>query len=122
MEGKTLDRQRFVRDWFSEWRAEPPVYGWATELLFDKISNDPETAWALVLELIENAPENDALGWVGAGPLEDLLSERGADFIERVEVLARQNDRFRDCLASVWGWSRMPPEVYSRMRQSIDQA
>jgi hypothetical protein len=111
-----------VRDWFAEWRAEPPVYGWATQLLFDKISNAPETAWELVLELIERAPEDEALGLIGAGPLEDLLSEYGGDFIERVEVLARLNDRFRKCLASVWGWSRMPPEVYSRMRRSIDQA
>ena len=117
-----MDRKRFVGEWFAEWAAEPPVYGWATKLLFDKISNGPEVAWELILELIEDRPEDEALGWVAAGPLEDLLCEWGPVFIDRVEALAGSNDRFKKCLAGVWGWSRMAPDVYSRMRRSVDAA
>lgn len=92
MDSKALDRPKFVRDWFDEWAVEPPVYGWATELLDDRIDNAPEVAWQLVIDLIEKAPGDEALGWVAAGPLEDLPSRWGPDFIERLEALARSND------------------------------
>jgi hypothetical protein len=121
MESKALDRAKFVRDWFDEWAAEPPVYGWATKLLDDRIDNVPEVAWELVLDLIDKAPGDEALGWVAAGPLEDLLGGWGPDFIERVEALARSNDRFRRCLAGVWS-NRMAPDVYSRIRRLVDEA
>jgi len=114
------DRQRFVRAWFEEWSPERPVFGCATKVLVDKIASTPQVAWGLILELVESAPDDDALGWVGSGPLEDLLSEWGPDFIERVEVLTQSNDRFKRCLADVWGWSRIRPDVYARMRRSIE--
>jgi hypothetical protein len=94
MDGKDVE---FVRGWFVEWSVEPPVYGWASELLVDKISNVPEVAWQLILELIEQAPGDEALGWIAAGPLEDLLCDWGPAFIERVEALAHSNDQSGRC-------------------------
>ena len=120
MEPKILDRRKFVHKWVAEWASEPPVFGWATELLFDRVRDAPEAARELVLDLIENAPDDQALGWVAAGPLEDLLCKWGPTFIDRVEALARSNNRFKKCLTGVWGWNRMEPDIYSRMRRSID--
>jgi hypothetical protein len=115
-----VDNEKFVHDWVAEWASEPPVFGWATDLLFDEIRNAPEAAWDLILKLIGSAPDDGPLGWVAAGPLEDLLCQWGPTFIDRVEALARSDDRFRRSLTGVWGWSRMDPDVYSRMRRAVD--
>ena len=54
------------------------------------MSSDPIHAWRLTLLLIEAAPTLEALSYVAAGPLEDLLYGRGEQFIDEVERLARQ--------------------------------
>jgi hypothetical protein len=48
------------------------------------LENVPELAWELIVELIERAPSDHSLGFFAAGPLEDLPSKDGAQFIERV--------------------------------------
>ena len=113
-----LDRGRFPKAWFGEWAPDPPVFDWATELLNVAIRDQPDAAWDLILILVERAPHDDALGWVGAGPLEDLLCEHGPIFIERAEVIANGDERFRKCLSRVWGSNRMEPGVYERMCQA----
>jgi hypothetical protein len=110
-----FDRNGFLRDWFSEWAPEKPIYGWATELLVHLTEDEPEVAWGLILDLIERAPDDDALGWVAAGPLEDLLCHHGAELIDRVEALASADARFRRCLSGVWGHTRMDRGVYERI-------
>ncbi|MGH9752879.1 MAG: DUF6869 domain-containing protein, partial [Blastocatellia bacterium] len=47
------------------------------------------------------APDNAALGSIGAGPLEDLLYGNSEEFIERVEREAAVNEKFRFCLSIV---------------------
>jgi hypothetical protein len=112
-------KERFARKWFSEWRPDPPVYGRASQLLDQLITHDPERAWDLVLALVHAAPDNDALDCVAAGPLEDLLCDHGAAFIERMETTLRADAHFMNCLARVWGWSRMEPTVHARMRRIL---
>jgi len=58
----------------------------------------PERAWTLIVEIIERAPSDAALGFLAASPLEDLLSKDGPDFIERVEQRALGNAKFRRAL------------------------
>ena len=110
-----FDREGLLKDWFAEHAPDSPIYGWATELLVHVTEDEPEVAWDLVLGLVERAPEDEALGWVAAGPLEDLLCHHGPELIDRVEALARSDPRFRRCLARVWGSDRMEPSVYERM-------
>ena len=55
----------------------------------------------MLLEIVAAAP-NDQLGYIGAGPLENLLSEHSAAFGERIEAQARRDPRFREALAAVW--------------------
>jgi hypothetical protein len=110
-----FDREGFLRDWFSEWKPGKPIYGWATELLVHLIEDEPEVAWELILALIERAPEEEAIGWVAAGPLEDLLCHHGLDVIDKAETLAAADPRFKKCLAGVWGSNRMDPSVYERV-------
>ena len=62
---------------------------------------DPEQKWEFIKELIAAAPDDDALGSIGAGPLEDLLYGNSEEFIERVEREAEVNEKFRFSLSIV---------------------
>ena len=99
---------------------EGTATSWATgELDYDLAYDQPERAWPIILELVRRAPDDEITSIIAAGPLENLLCEHGPSFIERVEQQAQVNPWFRHCLAGVWGWSRMLPEVYSRMRAAV---
>jgi hypothetical protein len=110
---------RFVRKWFREWEPEPPVYGHASKLLTHLIEDRPDEAWERILALVAQARE-ESLGYVGAGPLEDLLSSHGQAFIGRVEVAAANDPRFAACLATVLGHARFEPSVYERVQQAVE--
>jgi hypothetical protein len=110
-----FDREGFLKDWFVEWAPDTPIYGWATELLVHLIDDEPDMAWDLILGLVERAPDVDALSWVAAGPLEDLLCHHGVEFIDRAEARAASNIRFKQCLAGVSDSNRMDSEVYARI-------
>jgi hypothetical protein len=64
-------------------------------------SLDAEQKWEFIKALVAAAPDKDALGSIGAGPLEDLLYGNTEDFIDRVEQEAAVNERFRFSLAIV---------------------
>jgi len=108
--------EEFPMRWFAEWAQEPPMFGPATERLVGLIEHDPQQAWAHILRLIERAPSEPLLNCVGAGPLEDLLCAHGDVFIDQVEQLAARDDRFRQCLAYVWGQTRMDADIHRRVR------
>jgi len=86
---------------------------WAWERVQDLLRNDPEVAWVVIVRLVAQA-DDDALGSVGAGPLEDLLSDHGEHFIDRVEAAARSDPRFRMILAAVWQ-AGMSPTIWERV-------
>jgi len=52
---------------------------------------------------------------LAAGPLEDLLSSFGPDYIDRVETLARDDGRFKLLLGGVWRLG-MTDDVWGRMQ------
>ena len=106
---------RFVRKWFSEWEAEPPQFGRATDILNYLIWERPDDAWVRILALIAQA-KTESLGYVGAGPLEDLLSARGSQVIASLEAEARSNPRLVECVGAVWGDHRCEPEILQRVR------
>jgi hypothetical protein len=80
---------------------DPRFSAW--EKVDDLLRRDPEAGWILTLELIAVAPDDKVLANVAAGPLEDLLKREPDRFIERVELQARRDPKFRRCLTGVWG-------------------
>ena len=62
---------------------------------------DAEPKWEFIKALVASAPDQDALGSIGAGPLEDLLYGNTEDFIDRVEQEAALNEKFRVSLRIV---------------------
>src|SRR3954468_24780931 len=74
---------------------------WSYEVMRALISDAPEIAWPILLEIIDRAPE-EALGYVAAGPLEDLINEHGFEIIDAIETEAGRNPRLRKTLVGVW--------------------
>jgi hypothetical protein len=61
-----------------------------------------EDGWLCVLEVLSRTKSEQVLGILAAGALEDLISEWGPEFIDRIEMEARQSTDFRALLFGVW--------------------
>ena len=85
----------------------------------DLVHRDPEAGWALILELIAAASDDRLLANVAAGPLEDLLVRAPEQFIERVELEARRDPKFRRCLTGVWGLSTSIQERVAKYTSTV---
>ena len=107
----------FTKRWFEEWAEES--WSWATGLLNFLLQHQPESAWLLINQLVSAAEDDDELRCVAAGPLEDLLAAYGPQFVERVEHEAKSSERFRTCLAGLWGHARFESSIYERVRRSL---
>ncbi len=76
--------------------------------------------WAVdALVLLSEMATPAQRGWVGAGPLEDLLShsDNGATVLDEVEHVARQRPAFRTALSNVWLGEDVPEEVRRRLAE-----
>src|ERR1700724_2176028 len=78
--------------------------------------SDPERAWELTLSLVAKASNPRTLSYVAAGPMEDLLNNHGSAVIDRVEIAARRDSKFRLALCDVWGTSRVAGDIFDRVR------
>ncbi len=89
---------------------------WAVMKLDDFSMLEPETAWGLILDLLRESLNDNALGCLAAGPLETLIDGHGPLFIDRIETRARHDPKFRRLLGGVWQSST--PDVWSRVEKS----
>jgi hypothetical protein len=74
----------------------------------------------LIVALIETAPDDAAIAYVGARPLEDLVHEHGDGVIDDLDRFARQSPLFGEAMASVWlAADVLDPAVERRLRTWI---
>ncbi|MDX6694467.1 MAG: hypothetical protein QOF02_2070 [Blastocatellia bacterium] len=93
----------------SNWWAIEKVIDWAV------LESEPELLWRFVLAAYQRGLPDTTTAVLAAGPLEDLLSRHGPDYIERVEELARRDARFNHLLGGVWQLE-MTDEVWERVK------
>lgn len=75
---------------------------WAWEEVEDIIhSGDLDLAWQVTLLLLSKAPD-DSLGYVAAGPLEDLIDGYGDQALDLVEGACDGDTRLQFALSGVW--------------------
>jgi hypothetical protein len=86
----------------------------SAEQLNRLVRDDPERAWLLVQEALRRSRDDRVLAFVAAGPLEDLVRLHARQFIDRIEVAARSDDRFRWALSGVW-LSDLPADLDARI-------
>ena len=118
------DRKRLVEGYIEHhtkrfvWGADnvlrqQDVNFWTWEKLDQLVRNEPETAWDIILEVMNNTEDEFTLSCLAAGALEDLIRRHGARFIDRIERQAKSDARFRELLCGVWRGST--PEVWARI-------
>ena len=88
---------------------------WAADT-HDLEHHDPETLWRLIPEILGK----DSSLWIqavlSAGPVENLLVLFGPQFIDRVEITARNDPTFAHMLGGVWHGS-MDEDIWDRLQR-----
>jgi hypothetical protein len=87
--------------------ARRPVWE-LSEMIGGGAPDDLDAAWQITVALVERAPDEGALGFVAAGPVEDLVRTRHAELGDRILEEARRNPAFRRALPGIWGWEALP--------------
>ncbi len=124
-----LATPQLVDEWlrWAAWVTDPANKGRSNSDLighfeFETLVNDqPEKAWEAVLAIASDPRAKPYLGLLAAGPLEDILADQGALFIDRVEAEARRSAAFRQLLAGVWQ-STMSQEIWLRVQACAKSA
>lgn len=103
----TTRKNDFVRSWMAiqDALAGSDTYEqnfWAHEELADLCESTPEDAWEVIVALAGAANTEPLLEAIGAGPLQDLMTQHGEEYIAQVEREAGENARFRRAMAGAW--------------------
>lgn len=102
--------------WIDEWSSDRFDLASA----FAHAMTEQPAEWVIdALVLLSEMATLDQRGWVGAGPLEDLLSHsgNGATVLDEVEHVARQRPAFRTALSNVWLTEDVPEEARHRLAE-----
>lgn len=83
--------------------ANQPI-GWNSVDIVFAITDrgDPSTVRDLLEEMARTATDQHQVELLGAGPLQDLVYDRGDEFLEMLEELVRRLPTVRSALAYVW--------------------
>jgi hypothetical protein len=101
----------------SSWFASEQT-SWAFDTVWGLTRHNPDRLWAITKALVMAAPDDATLSYIGAGPLEDLLSSYGEQFIGLIEQQAAVDAKFKFCLAGVWR-SGMSEEIWQRVTTAL---
>ena len=94
-------------------------HNYAFDCVFSMTTESAEDALAFVFVALEHARTAKQEAYLAAGALEHLLRRHGALVIDRVLGAARQDPKFRRCLAGVWGHSGMEKTVRERIDEIL---
>jgi hypothetical protein len=110
--------EEWAAAWFAEWRGNE--HGAACDFI-DAAGDDavPGVVEALVVLAESAGGDEQVLSWIGAGPLENLVSHSGNGLLVLADVdrAARQNIAFRAALRTVWLGSDVPEPVRVRLTE-----
>ena len=103
-----------ARAWLEEWRHE--TFGVATGFI-NAMTNQAAPGVLDILQVITECASSEELDWIGAGPLEDLLSYsgNGAIVLDDVEELAQRHGPFARALRNVWLGDGVEPALKGRL-------
>jgi hypothetical protein len=96
-------------------RLDADEWFWAWIEVDNEVRYPTPRTFALLLSLVDSAKDDQALAYVGAGPIEDLINWHGADFLDQIEEAAGRDHAFRTALSGV----RVSPEVPKPVRDRL---
>ena len=79
------------------------------------VEHEPEKAWLAIVQATKEPRFLPYLGNLAAGPLEDLIAQHGDLLMDRVEVLAKQDESFAQLLQGVWQY-KMKDKTWARVQ------
>ena len=100
---ESLSDEELVAAYLKHFESKDDALFWAWVRVHESVRQDPKKAWELTLRLIAAATDETALAYVAAGPLEDILYARGAQFVNEVERLASSDPKFLSALRLIAG-------------------
>lgn len=110
-----IDTKKLIQNWIEFQRTNKPELEWANEDFIDLANENPEIAWECILGVIATEHTDHIICELAAGPLEDLLAEHGAKFIDRIEKISKDNIVFARLIKQVWV-EGISPQVQNRIR------
>jgi hypothetical protein len=96
-------------------RLDADKWAWAWDDVEEAVMEPSANTFEMLMALVESAPDDDALAYVGAGPLEDLINSHGVQFAGQIEESARRVPKFRTALAHVQLSSNVSASVRERL-------
>lgn len=110
-----------AKSWVEMWSYEIEAperdkYDWVEDFEYEAIYENPETGLKLVLAVLELGPNLETIEVLAAGPLEDLLAQHGGTLISKIEVEAKNNQKFASLLGGVWQ-NAISNEVWERVQK-----
>ena len=115
-----------IADAWCRYQTRPHINGvedddpdwWAVELVMDSHFLEDEPRVRAIIDLLaDRAPDDDVLGVVAAGPLEDFVKTADEDRLCWIVQRANESRRFRQALGGVWVWG-LPPEAFARVEEA----
>ena len=99
MPQQNTDIGHLAEQWIEFWllpenSPEQDALSWVTDREYDLVSENPDEAWFLILEILRRNSSNQILEVLSAGPLENLLAKHGERIIDAVESEAKANSSF----------------------------
>jgi hypothetical protein len=97
------------------WETDPDA--WAEQIWQSEVLNHREHAVREVLGLLaERAPAGADLGYLGAGPIEDFVTDEHR--LKWIEAEAARSSNFRAALANVYSRSNLSEEQNARLKRA----
>jgi hypothetical protein len=92
---------KLVAGYFENWKCRSDDTFWAWGEV-DALCNNLESGFEITRRLIESAEDDLYLGYIAAGPVEDLIVRHGTPAVALLEEAADSSPRVRESLAGVW--------------------
>ena len=96
------DLRKLARSWIRYQGTSRQSDEWAVTALWELVRSDYERSWQAVRLLCDLASTTQELCNIGAGPIEDLIEQRSAESLDRLEQLVHENARSLEAAACVW--------------------
>jgi len=118
-----FDWNRLIDAWISYIdtpdEREREQHWWAHEQVIDWETpppNNQDMLWNFILKTYQRHLSDCALHILAFGPLQSLIEEFGAEYIDRIEKLAREDPAFNHLLGGVCG-EDAPAEIRARVEK-----
>jgi hypothetical protein len=98
-------------------RADADEWFWAWEEVDEAALDASPGIVDFLVALAKAAPNDDALAYLGAGPLEDLIRRHGAEFVDAIDRAAQTSESFQVALRCVWYGADTNESIVTRLRR-----